>query len=55
MTQVSAYFGPSTSLVNMHPNAIQNSTGGGPPHSNLMPFLVINFIIALSGVYPSRT
>ncbi len=30
-------------------------TGGGQSHPNVMPFLCINFIVALSGVYPSRT
>jgi len=27
---------------------------GGQPHNNLMPFLVITFIIALDGVFPAR-
>ncbi|MDJ0835083.1 MAG: tail fiber protein [Acidobacteriota bacterium] len=30
------------------------STGGSQPHNNLQPFLVMNFIIALVGLYPSR-
>ncbi len=28
--------------------------GGGQPHNNLPPYLTLNFIIALQGVYPSR-
>jgi microcystin-dependent protein len=28
--------------------------GGGLPHDNVQPFLVINFNIALSGIFPSR-
>lgn len=28
--------------------------GGSQSHSNLMPFLCVNFIIALFGIYPSR-
>lgn len=28
--------------------------GGGVPHSNLMPFLCVSFIICLQGIYPSR-
>jgi microcystin-dependent protein len=28
--------------------------GGSQPHDNMNPLLVINFIIALSGVFPSR-
>jgi len=31
-----------------------NPTGGGQPHTNLPPYLVINFCIALSGIFPSR-
>ena len=29
-------------------------TGGSLPHNNLMPFLGLNFIIALQGVFPAR-
>lgn len=29
--------------------------GGGQAHPNLPPYLVLNFIIALNGIYPSRT
>jgi microcystin-dependent protein len=29
--------------------------GGGLPHNNMMPFLGLTFIIALQGVYPSRS
>jgi microcystin-dependent protein len=28
--------------------------GGNQPHNNLPPYLVLNFVIALVGVYPSR-
>ena len=28
--------------------------GGSQPHSNLQPYLVINFVIALQGIFPSR-
>lgn len=31
------------------------STGGGQAHNNLQPFLVMSFIIALVGLYPSRS
>ena len=43
----------SGALVNMSPNALAN-TGGGGPHNNLMPYLVVNFCICLFGVFPSR-
>jgi len=28
--------------------------GGGQPHNNMLPYLVLNFIIALVGIYPSH-
>lgn len=31
------------------------ASGGGSPHNNLQPYLVMNFIIALIGLYPSRS
>jgi microcystin-dependent protein len=36
------------------PTAIAPS-GGNQPHSNIQPFLCINFIIALTGIFPSRS
>lgn len=30
------------------------TAGGSQPHSNLQPYLVVNFIIALQGIFPSR-
>jgi microcystin-dependent protein len=35
-------------------NASIGSTGGSQPHDNMQPFLGINFIIALEGIYPPR-
>ena len=29
--------------------------GGGQPHNNLMPYLTLNFCIALQGIYPARS
>jgi microcystin-dependent protein len=37
----------------VNPASIQ-LTGGGQPHNNMPPYLGLNFIIALEGVYPSR-
>jgi microcystin-dependent protein len=42
-----------TSNANMNPASITN-VGGGQPHDNMSPYLVLNFCIALSGVFPSR-
>ncbi|HMS41345.1 MAG TPA: tail fiber protein [Pyrinomonadaceae bacterium] len=37
----------------MNPNAVGIS-GGSQPHNNLPPYLVVSFIIALQGIFPSR-
>jgi microcystin-dependent protein len=44
-----AFSNPTT----MHPASITNY-GGSQPHENRQPFLVLNFVIALQGVFPSR-
>ncbi len=31
------------------------NSGGSQPHNNMQPFLTMNFIIALVGLYPSRS
>lgn len=31
------------------------ATGGSQPHTNIQPFLCVNFIMAVVGVYPSRS
>ena len=49
-TQV--YAGPNN-LTAMVASSISN-VGGSQPHENRQPFLVLNFIIALQGVFPSR-
>jgi microcystin-dependent protein len=37
----------------MNPSFI-GSTGGSQPHDNIQPYLVLNFSIALEGIFPSR-
>jgi len=37
----------------MNPLNVQ-SAGGSQPHENMMPFLTINFIISLFGIFPSQ-
>jgi microcystin-dependent protein len=41
-------------LVQMNPSAIAPA-GGDQPHNNMMPYLTLNFCIALQGVFPPRT
>ena len=49
-----AYLNTSSNLVDLA-SATLATTGGGQAHTNLQPFLAINFIIALVGLYPSRS
>lgn len=34
---------------------VLNPAGGNQPHNNLMPYLTLNFCIALQGIYPPRS
>lgn len=43
----------SSAIVVLPPATISN-TGGSQPHSNMEPYTVVNFIIALQGIYPSQ-
>jgi microcystin-dependent protein len=43
----------ATANVTMSPNAVTQT--GGQPHPNQPPYLVLNFVIALSGIFPSRS
>lgn len=36
-------------------NVTNLSTGGSQPHNNMQPYLAINYIIALTGTFPSRS
>ena len=46
-------FAPAASLQAMRGGSLQ-SAGGSQSHNNLQPFLAINFIIALQGLFPTR-
>ncbi len=49
------YAPPGGNLVNQAADATTvSSVGGGQSHDNMPPFLVINWCIALTGVFPSR-
>jgi microcystin-dependent protein len=47
-------YGDTAPSVVMAPAAL-GSAGGSQPHDNMIPFLVINFILSLFGVFPSQT
>jgi microcystin-dependent protein len=42
----------ATNLVPMNPGSVTN-VGGSQPHNNMMPYLVLNYCIALQGIFPS--
>jgi microcystin-dependent protein len=45
--------GPNPTPTALHPLSV-TFTGGGQPHNNLQPFLVINWCIAIQGIFPTR-
>jgi len=49
-SDTNAYSGATDAT--MHTDSV--STAGGQPHENMQPFLAINFVIALQGLFPSR-
>jgi microcystin-dependent protein len=49
-----ALYGPAAGLVPMSDSAMAPA-GGDQPHNNRMPYLTLNFCIALQGVFPPRT
>jgi microcystin-dependent protein len=44
--------GPTAPNVTLDPNAL-SLTGNSQPHDNMMPYVCINYIIALYGIFPS--
>jgi len=43
--------GPATQMK----AAVTSAVGGSQPHTNLQPYLCVNFIISLFGIFPSPT
>jgi len=50
----SGAYSSSPSDSTMNPASI-SSVGGNQPHTNLQPYLVMTFIIALQGIFPSQS
>jgi microcystin-dependent protein len=46
-------YSSSPPTTSMDPQAVA-TVGGSQPHQNLSPYLVLNFIIALQGIFPSQ-
>jgi microcystin-dependent protein len=51
---VTMYQTATSPLVSMDPASIKPN-GSSLPHNNMMPYLTLNFCIALQGIYPPRT
>jgi microcystin-dependent protein len=47
-------YSPATPSARLSPDAVA-MTGPGQPHNNMSPYLVVNFIISLFGIYPSQS
>jgi microcystin-dependent protein len=53
LAPVNAGYGSPASLTTLSPQTV-TSVGGSQPHNNMMPYLALNFIIALQGIFPSQ-
>jgi microcystin-dependent protein len=53
LCQASNVYHTPANLIPVNPESVTN-TGGSQPHNNMMPYLVLNFIIALQGIFPSQ-
>lgn len=42
-------------LAAMSPATLAPAAGGNLPHNNMMPYLTLNWVIALNGVFPPRS
>lgn len=47
------FYHAATNDATLAPSIV--NTGGSQPHQNMQPFLVVNWCIALTGVFPSRS
>src|SRR5690242_3633162 len=50
---VNNLYAAASALTTLNPTSM-TSVGGSQPHNNMMPYLVLNFIIALQGIFPSQ-
>jgi microcystin-dependent protein len=53
-TGINAYTTDTAHNVSMSASAL-SMTGGGQPHNNMSPYLVMNFCIAQTGIFPPRS
>jgi microcystin-dependent protein len=50
----SSGYGTDNPQTNLAPQSV-TAVGGSQPHNNLQPYLCVNFIISLFGIFPSPT
>jgi len=48
------YFSGTGTKTQLNPSFI-SPYGGGQPHDNMMPYLTLNWVIALQGIFPARS
>lgn len=52
-SDASKVYSSSAPNVVLSPNTLANA-GGNQPHENMQPYIVVNYCIALYGIFPSR-
>lgn len=52
-TRIQMYYGDNPNVA-MNANSL-GQAGGNQPHENFMPYLCVNFIISLFGIFPTPT
>src|SRR5688500_16579569 len=52
--QAASYFNLPDALTNLSAQSM-GATGGSQPHTNFQPYLCVDFIISLFGIFPSPT
>jgi microcystin-dependent protein len=53
LAPVNTGYAAPTNLTTLEPSSV-TPVGGSQPHNNMMPYLTLNFVIALQGIFPSR-
>jgi microcystin-dependent protein len=52
-TAANVYRDQASNLTTLNAASI-SAVGGSQPHTNMQPYLVLNFCIALQGIFPSQ-
>jgi microcystin-dependent protein len=50
-----ALYSSAGTATTLAPAALTPAPGGGQPHTNMQPYLALNFCIALQGIFPARS